>query len=770
MSKTLTKVAIIAGAVALVATGVGAVVGATAAAAAGSAGIGAVSLTSLATYASIAATVASVGAQVTAKKPAAKGSVNSVTIDTDALAPYLMGRTYYGGVLRHDVGYGATLNKVKNPYRGMVIVYSVAGPVEGLEGQYLDYQQIPFSGSAAAGYYSGFLYRDFRLGNSPDTALAPFWSGMPNWGAAYKLSGKAAILWNLKFDKKAKRFASGVPIQGAVWKGVKCYDPRKDSTYPGGAGAHRIDSPATWQWSECPGLHALKYALGSYQNGKKVFGVGLPPPGIMIEHFVQLANVCDANGWKVGGVIFEPGDRWANMKDILQAGGAEPLFIGGKLGLKINAPRVSLDVLTEADLADGDAEITAMQSWRDRRNGIIPKFRSEANKWDYVASDLVQVAAFVAEDGEEKNEERQYNLVQQGDQSAQLAGYDLYNGRERFPLKIPCKPRLRKYGPGDMLTLELPEHDLDGVDAVIVDREIDPATMVVTLTFMEETPGKHAAALALTGTAPPPPNLIDPSERDDVVSGIDEAEFIQPATNITVTPSPSSAAIAWRNPTTANFAYSRPYRGETAVFADATPLTGPIVGGLGQVQEITDTGGGAHYWWVVAYDQDGSASDPVGPAFGVIPYDAGENRLSSPDDFTTWTLDGAGSGAGAAIPIITANVAAAPDGTATADRMQFTRGAGFSRAQFGFASTAGKSYRFSVWMRATSSAGAGPALRMEGVDGGTTALTTSWKRYSLTVAASGASTSAEIILWSSISGAPATVDVRVAHAQVQEIV
>ncbi|MCP5883311.1 hypothetical protein NL358_28660, partial [Klebsiella pneumoniae] len=76
--------------------------------------------------------------------------------------------------------------------------------------------------------------------------------------------------------------------------------------------------------------------------------------------------------------------------------------------------------------ADGDAEITAMQSWRERRNGIIPKFRSEANKWDYVASDLVQVAAFVAEDGEEKNEERQYNLVQQSDQGAQLAGYDLY--------------------------------------------------------------------------------------------------------------------------------------------------------------------------------------------------------------------------------------------------------------------------------------------------------------------------------------------------------
>jgi hypothetical protein len=508
-------VAVIAGAVALVATGVGAVGGAAFAATATGA-----TVSTVATYATLAATVATVGAQVTAKKPVAKGTVNSVTIATDALSPYLIGRTYYGGVLRHDVGYGPTLKKVKNPYRGMVIVYSVAGPLQELEGQYLDFQLISFPSGAAVGYYASYLYSDFRLGAVPDTALTPFWAGMPNWTADHKLSGKAAILWNLKFDKDGKRFASGVPVQGAVWKGVKAYDPRKDSTYPGGDGPHRLNDPATWEWTECPGLHALKYALGSYQNGKKIFGVGLPFDGIMVEHFVTLANVCDANGWKVGGVIFEPGDRWANLKDILQAGGAEPLFIAGKLGLKINMPRVSIDVVSNADLADEDAEITAMQTWRDRRNGIIPKYRSEANKWDYVASDLVQVAAYVTEDGEEKNEERQYNLVQAKDQAAQLAGYELVNGRERFPIRLPCKPRLRKYGPGDMLTLQLPEHDLDGVEAVIVDRSIDPATMVVTLTLMEETPGKHATVLALTGTAPPPPALVDPADRDDIAAGI----------------------------------------------------------------------------------------------------------------------------------------------------------------------------------------------------------------------------------------------------------
>lgn len=525
VSKTLRTVAVIAGAVALIAVTAGAAAGALAPTLAGSLTVAGVSTGTIATIgaiASVAATVANIGAQLTAKKPPARGAVNQVLIASDAPSPYLMGRTYSGGILRHDVGYGVTLKKVPNPYRAMVLLYSVAGPLQGLESPYLDFAPVSINvGGEAVGYYNQFLNFDYRVGNDPDSALIPHHVGTPGWSSAHKLSSKACALWNLKFDKDGKRFASGVPSMGAVWNGVKVYDPRLDSTYPGGSGAQRIANEATWTFSENPGLHALSYALGRYRNGKKVFGVGLPGEGIRIADFVTLANVCDANGWKVGGGIYEPGDRWANLKEILQAGGAEPLFTGGKLGCKINAPRVSLDTVTAVDLADDDAETTPMQSWRNRRNGIIPKYRSEAHKWEYVPSDLVSVPAYVTEDGEEKIEERQYNLVQQKNQAAQLAAYELVNGRELFPITLVCKPRLRKFGPGDMLTLDLPnDHGLANVDAVIVDRSIDPATMKVTLTFMSETDGKHDFALGRTGTAPPTPSLTSPQDRDDIVTAI----------------------------------------------------------------------------------------------------------------------------------------------------------------------------------------------------------------------------------------------------------
>ncbi len=498
MSKTLRTVAVIAGAVALVATGVGAF------AAAGSAL--ATTAGSVATYASLAAGVASVGAQLLTKPPPARGSVSNVTIQVDPPTPYPMGRTYFGGMMRHDVGYGGKVKKVKNPYRGMVIAYGGGGPVQSIT-PYIDYQPVP-------SWYSGYLSTDTQLGATPEaSALSPYWSGMPDWGAASKLSGLAAILWSFKFDKDGKRFGSGIPPTGALIEGVKVYDPRLDSTFPGGTGTQRIDDETTWTYSRNPALHAIAYAYGRYQNGKKVFGVGLPASGIDIARMAAWANVCDANAWNVDGVIFEPADRWNNLKDIMAAGGAEPVFANGVLTCRYRAPMVPLDTIGPEDLADGDIAVTAMQSWRDRINGIVPKFRSEAHNFEYVSTELVSVPSYVTEDGEEKVEERQYNLVSDADQAAQLATYALVDARELGPIEVTLKPQWRGYVPGECLHIALPDEGLDH-DVIILSRKVDPATMTVSLILVTEDQAKHAFALGQTGAPPPTPSLTSAEDRD----------------------------------------------------------------------------------------------------------------------------------------------------------------------------------------------------------------------------------------------------------------
>lgn len=336
----------------------------------------------------------------------------------------------------------------------------------------------------------------------------------PGWSADSKLSGKACVGWSLLFDKDGKRFASGVPQLAALVQGIKVYDPRLDSTFPGGSGACRLGNEATYVYSDNPALHAGTYAFGRYQNAKLVGGVGLPVEAIDWANIAAWANTCQANGWTLFGAVYEPGDRWANLKDIALAGGAVPLVSGGVLSFHYAAPRVTLDTVTDADLADGDLTVTATASWRERINAVVPKYRSPVHNWEMVDAEKVTVAGYVAEDGEEKAEVFAYNLVKNKDQAAQLAAYRLVDGRELQPIEITYGPRLFAYGPGDCLQLNHPELGLDG-PFVVLTRRFDPSTMTVTFTFTGETPAKHAFALGRTGVAPPTPALSQTATQRD---------------------------------------------------------------------------------------------------------------------------------------------------------------------------------------------------------------------------------------------------------------
>lgn len=93
-----------------------------------------------------------------------------------------------------------------------------------------------------------------------------------------------------------------------------------------------------------------------------------------------------------------------------------------------------------------------------------------------------------------------------------------------------------------------------------------------------------------------------------------------PATLLTANGGAGSATIGWRNPSSSNFGNCRVYRGTTTVFADATEIAGPIVGGLGQVMSLTDTVTAGTYWyWVRSFSGSGVAStSPTGPETATV--------------------------------------------------------------------------------------------------------------------------------------------------------
>lgn len=513
--KILKIAAMVIGAVALVATGIGLAMGAGSLAAGFNAGLGAIGLGGLSASVGLGTMITvSLGAlaldasmlagALLAPKPPQGGSQTKWKADPYAGIPYVMGRTLVGGNIVYRRGHGAN-----NVYQTLVTVLAL-GPIASIDTTFMNRTTVAFDGSGgASGTYAGQIWQRSQLGALPESsALSPPVGSPPGWTAAHKLSGLAAVMNTFAYDAKSKAQLTSLPSPAHIVHGCYVYDPRLDSTYPGGSGACRAYNEATYVWSEDPHLHALTWSLGRWHNGVRVAGIGIGDEvpsgtvkGIDVASFVEGANLNDARGWKVGGQVSTRSDTpWNALKLMLQAGGGEPVLLGGVITAVNRAPRVSLATIGHGDII-GETTFSGTAKRRQRINGIIPQYRSEAHDWEMVSASEVSVPAYVTLDGGERTREVPYPLVQDVHQVAQLAAYDICDAREAGPGTVPVKPHWLNYRVGDCVTFA-PE-DGWSIKTVIRGRAPDLQSGAVSFTLRGETDGKHSFALGQTGTVPP---------------------------------------------------------------------------------------------------------------------------------------------------------------------------------------------------------------------------------------------------------------------------
>lgn len=526
MAKIARDAALIIGAVAITVASAGTLAPVATAAALGTIGVTA-SAAALSTALALAATGLTVLSSLLQKKPKAIGNPMAWQSDPQAGIPIIIGRMYSGG----KIVYRNTWGGKDLPNQTLITAYSI-GPISGFEGYFVDGVLTTISGTVANIPDYGYMNVSSQLGAQPEAsqlgALGP-----PNWTTSSKLSGLAASSITLKYDTKGKNTMTTEPQCGYVIHGVRVYDPRKDSTYPGGSGTQRVTDETTWSYTgyDNPYLAALAWLIGWRQNGHLVAGVGVPTAAILFSQFVEGANVADANGWKCGGILDTTDDKWDRLKDILLAGGGEPLRLGAQIGVLINTPRVSLATVTVDDVV-GDASVQATQAMRDRINAVVPRYMAEqsvtttdsngnnrtTHTWGMAAAGPVIVSSYVTFDGKQRQKQVDFEFVQgvstgnnAPNQVAQLARYAIENAREFGPITLPMKLRWMGYKPGDVITCNLPELGLVSQDILIMQRELSPQDSVVTMTARSETYAKHAFALGQTTTAPPTPTVTGPS-------------------------------------------------------------------------------------------------------------------------------------------------------------------------------------------------------------------------------------------------------------------
>lgn len=468
------------------------------------------------------------------------------TLDPDGPIPFAAGRVGVAGAVVHKRTFGPDLM-----YYGFVSVLSGAGPIDGYESFRGDDEFVTFDGSgkAVSSQWRDEMWMRQSHGWQPDLAITSppglkDNAALPDWSSDHKLSGKAGYMLVMGENSKGSAYPMGEVKPMLVLRGLRCWDPRLDSTYPGGSGPCRLHDPATWVYSENPQIWAIKWGLGLWEGPSlkgapahgsttdyQVGGIGAKLSGIDVPTLVAGANISDANGWTCAAYPTTDDDKSQVLDAFLQAGGAIYAQRAGKIScIHRAAPRTSIATITAADTA-GPIEIDTAASRIDRINTIRPKFWSEAHRWQLTAMDDVTAEAYRIEDGGTRPRSLDYPFVTETRQTSQLAALQIAHTREGIAGIIPLKPHLQRIKPGDCFTISEPGFVLNGVKCLCLNTDFDPATKIVKVTFVSETDEKYAWAMGHNPTPPAPPVLtpVDPT-------------FVSPpeAGDWTITPRPPS--------------------------------------------------------------------------------------------------------------------------------------------------------------------------------------------------------------------------------------
>ncbi len=378
MAKAIGYAALAIGAVALIATGVGAVA---LGGLAGTLTVGGISTSTL-FLVSGGLSVASTFLTKTPKVTASQTERLTASVDPRAYRKTWFGQT--AGAI--DVRYEEWSGKDQEICDWIITFASHA--IDGVDEIWFDTEMAWSATTGVVGKYAGyFSIPNLILEGTPQNAFT-FASGKWNANTA-RMTGCAYARFRFKVTGNSKKaespFSSGIPSRiTVIGRGAKLYDPRRDSTVPGGLGPMRANDQSTWRYTADDGvvigenlpLQILRVVLGwRIRNPvtgrmKLATGSGVPARRISFPSFQIAANLADervnrsAGGNEPryhGASVISEGDDQKTVLDMMCAGCcARFRDTGGKLALV-----VSHNDLASAATDDGlnDDDVVGAFNW-----------------------------------------------------------------------------------------------------------------------------------------------------------------------------------------------------------------------------------------------------------------------------------------------------------------------------------------------------------------------------------------------------------------------
>ncbi|WP_277969314.1 hypothetical protein [Sphingomonas echinoides] len=268
------------------------------------------------------------------------------------------------------------------------VVAFASHAIDGLDEIWFDTEMAWSAATGVAAKYNGYFSIPNLILEGTQANAFTFASRKWNRESA-RLTGCAYARFRFKVTGNGKKaespFSSGIPSRiTVIGRGAKLYDPRRDSTVPGGSGPMRSNDQSTWRYTADDGvvigenlpLQILRVILGwRIQNPatgvmKLATGAGVPGRRISFPSFQVAANLADelvnraAGGneprYHGAGVISEGDDHKTVLDMLCTACCGRFRDTGGKLSLAI-----SHNDLAAAAVDDGlnDDDVVGAFTW-----------------------------------------------------------------------------------------------------------------------------------------------------------------------------------------------------------------------------------------------------------------------------------------------------------------------------------------------------------------------------------------------------------------------
>jgi hypothetical protein len=242
----------------------------------------------------------------------------------------------------------------------------------------------------------------------PTAATAPY-----PWSTDMVGIGRAYAICTYKHDREVWQ---GVPSFRFQTGSARFYDLRKDGSR-GGVGAHRLDTPATWEGTLNPMVMVAHLSLGYFLPGAlpggAIYGGGYAPGQLPLADWAAAMNACDAQiagldgtmeaAWRAGLEISFEDDPLDAINAILQACDGEIVDRGGVLYPKVGAPALPVAFITDDDLIVSQPEtLDPFPGLQQTINGVALAHPSPAAAWETVEAPRILRPDLELEDGDRR--------------------------------------------------------------------------------------------------------------------------------------------------------------------------------------------------------------------------------------------------------------------------------------------------------------------------------------------------------------------------------